>query len=537
MVSRRNFFRIGLGAAATLLLAKCLPAKKNKIKVTFKPSSSSRGHEVWKNSQSLKQGPTIEKKVVVIGGGIAGLSAAYHLQKSGIKDIIVLELDDKAGGNSVSGSNAYSEYPYGAHYLTLPDPANRPLISFLHEKKIITGFDEKGRPVFNETDLCFDPEERLWMRGTFQAGLVPAYGISEEERAEMSRFSALMEKFRDQKGNDGNYFFAIPKSLCSSDESLDHLDAISFADFLRENGFTGPALSWYLDYCCRDDYGGGTEKVSAWAGINYFAARRADPSNTDAGRVLTWPEGNGRLVKLLGDDVKDALRTGCLVKKIDMNGDKLKIECLDFKNNAQFGISCDHCIAAIPPFVLSHIIDKNIRYPFEKAAALKHSPWLVAAVTLSEIPQGRGVGLCWDNVAYKASSLGYVYDQHQQLSPPRSQQVISFYMPFDHADLKQARKEMEKRSAEEWEKIVVDELEIMHPGIEKNIEAIEICLWGHGMILPGKGVSRGAALKELSAPIDGKLFFAHSDLAAYSTFEEAFDQGYQAAQQIKTKMI
>jgi hypothetical protein len=38
-------------------------------------------------------------------------------------------------------------------------------------------------------------------------------------------------------------------------------------------GLTDPHLRWYLDYCCRDDYGAGIATVSAWAGIHYFASR------------------------------------------------------------------------------------------------------------------------------------------------------------------------------------------------------------------------------------------------------------------------
>ena len=42
-----------------------------------------------------------------------------------------------------------------------------------------------------------------------------------------------------------------------SDE-LRALDAISFAAWLDREGLHAPALRWYLDYCCRDDYGAGS---------------------------------------------------------------------------------------------------------------------------------------------------------------------------------------------------------------------------------------------------------------------------------------
>ena len=63
------------------------------------------------------------------------------------------------------------------------------------------------------------------------------------------------------------------------------LDALLFSDFLTQNGLTDPDLRWYLDYCCRDEYGAGVDQVSAWAGVHYFAARHGfQPDHAQAAR-------------------------------------------------------------------------------------------------------------------------------------------------------------------------------------------------------------------------------------------------------------
>ena len=41
-----------------------------------------------------------ETKVVIIGGGIAGASAAYHLTRLGWKDVVLLEQNQLAGGTT-----------------------------------------------------------------------------------------------------------------------------------------------------------------------------------------------------------------------------------------------------------------------------------------------------------------------------------------------------------------------------------------------------------------------------------------------------
>src|SRR6266446_5358982 len=58
--------------------------------------------------------------VVIVGGGIAGLSAAWRLRRAGFNDFVVLELEPAAGGTSQSGTLGGIRCPWGAHYLPAP---------------------------------------------------------------------------------------------------------------------------------------------------------------------------------------------------------------------------------------------------------------------------------------------------------------------------------------------------------------------------------------------------------------------------------
>ena len=67
-------------------------------------------------------------KVVVIGGGVAGTSCAYHLAKFGWKDIVLLERDQLTSGTTwhaagLMGQLGASSTTVSYTHLTLPTKA------------------------------------------------------------------------------------------------------------------------------------------------------------------------------------------------------------------------------------------------------------------------------------------------------------------------------------------------------------------------------------------------------------------------------
>ncbi len=79
------------------------------------------------------------KKVAIIGGGIAGLSAAWKLKKQHFNDFVLLELEKDVGGTSISGKGEPVSYPWAAHYLPVPFQENTELISLLDEMLLTEG--------------------------------------------------------------------------------------------------------------------------------------------------------------------------------------------------------------------------------------------------------------------------------------------------------------------------------------------------------------------------------------------------------------
>jgi phytoene dehydrogenase-like protein len=73
-----------------------------------------------------------EADALIVGGGVAGLSAAWRFLRAGFEDFVLLELEPEPGGTARSGeAHGVVPYPWGAHYLPAPRKENRALVALL----------------------------------------------------------------------------------------------------------------------------------------------------------------------------------------------------------------------------------------------------------------------------------------------------------------------------------------------------------------------------------------------------------------------
>ncbi len=524
--SRRQFLKLSAAALAFSALAGACSSKAKQLILQLSGAKYVLGHRLWaknfpKPSQELKT------EILIVGGGITGLSAARTLTKIGKTDFLLCELENQVGGNSRNGENKHSKFPLGAHYLPLPNKDDAPLIAFLQEAGIVRDIQADGTLIFDETQLVFDPEERLFIKNNWQDGIIPKYGISADDQRQIDRFLQEMESFRRQK-NDDTYSFAIPITKVKWTPELRAIDQQTMKQWCLANEFASQPLLEYVDYCCRDDFGLGIDFVSAYAGIHYFAARKFDQGNEHADTVLTWPEGNARLKNHLLKYASNKTLTSQLVYDIKTTETGVEALVFDEKANQSKRILAQKVLVCTPQYVNKYLFEKQRQL----STHFNYAPWLVAAITLRDFSDNFENALSWDNVIHGGVGLGYINNRHQELQQQTGKDVVSYYRAFSQADLTKARKSLYQKSADFWKSEIINDLKIAHPNIESFIEEIEIYRWGHGMISPTPGFLSGNALREAAKPIDNKIFFAHTDLSGISIFEEAFHQGIHVVENI-----
>jgi predicted NAD/FAD-dependent oxidoreductase len=496
--------------------------------------------------------PARRADVLVIGGGIAGLAAARALVEAGIEDFALLDLADETGGHSRGHRLGGLACPLGAHYLPVPGEDQPDLVAWLEELGLTR--IEQGRRVWDERHLAHSPQERLFIDGAWHEGLLPpAEALGERDGAVFRRQWASFTRavdgtVRGARARGGAHPFALPAAAAPWTPGLAALDTETFATWLDRQGLDQPALRWLLDYVCRDDYGAPASRVSAWAGVHYFASRHAngdaglaDPQHA-ADPVLTWPEGNAWLAERLARPLGARAFTGRVATAVRTGrGRSTDVAVWDARLDRVEHWQASQVVIATPVFIARRLLERGgaaLEPGLATALAaagqrLAHAPWVVANLHL-ERPLADRVGAppAWDNVVYGDSGLGYVDATHQSTASVPGPTVLTLYRALgdDPAAERRERQALIEQPWTQWLERLVTPLEAAHPDLRRKVTAAALTRWGHAMAIPEPGVRTDVARGALAAlaAARGPLHFAHADLSGYSVFEEAFAHGLRA---------
>ncbi len=532
--SRRDFLRslLGTGLGAAVAASGCDERATHSISGELLGQNVKAGHalrgDLSARIAQIAASPSVEAEVVIIGGGPAGLSAAYQLKKRGCRDIVLLELESTLGGSSLAGKSAITEFPWGAHYVPVPSRDNPELATLFREMSVLEDEGDTGRFRVREPYLVRAPDERVFYRGYWYAGLFLHAGASPRDRAQLAAFESEVSRYAALRDGSGKRAFAIPVSQASQDPDLLALDAMPATRFLAARGLDSPRLLWLLDYACRDDYGTRLADASAWALLLYFAARIDAPGEA-AAELITWPEGNARIVQHLAQHCGARMHTGEIAIDVATAEDGVHVCGLRASDSSPRHYRARHVIVATPRFIACRIV-RTLRDQPQQASGFEYAPWIVANLHLTERPAERGAPPAWDNVLYDSPSLGYVTATHQRGSD-FGPSVLTYYLPLAHVDSRQEREGLLRGSWSQYRDAILGDLSRAHPNLRQVVHKLDVFRWGHAMIKPRPGFWSSAARQGAALPI-GNIHFAHTDLSGVALFEEAFDHGSRAAREV-----
>ncbi|MET0355259.1 MAG: NAD(P)-binding protein [Cellvibrio sp.] len=517
-ITRRDFI---MGTGATLLSG-CSKRAPNFPQGKLLGPDQSVGHKL-RDGQFPRATREINIPVLIVGAGIAGLSCGWWLRRNGITDFHLVELESIAGGNSRSGNNSVGAFPWGAHYLPLPGIDATYVRILLSDLGVLHGDMNAPSPTYDERFLVQAPDERLFINGGWQEGLIPRAGIGAHAQKEIQQFEILMNEWSERKGSDDRYLFTIPSAMGSKDPAFLSLDKISFNDWLLQQNLRSEPLHWYVSYSCRDDFGADHRQISAWAGLHYFCCRRGLAANAQPQSVLTAPEGNGWIVERLSGLLARQLKKGSAVVRIETRAKGVSADVYNSNNQEITRVNCEHLIWAAPLFVLPRIWSGMPRLSLPE-----YAPWLVANLTINNVDENEFTA--WDSVVYRGKGLGYVDSTHQTLQFHRPNRVLTYYNALNYLPPKVARQELLTQSHAHWSAQIFADLGKAHPQLQAQCSAIDLWRWPHAMAIPAPGFLTNISSWQQS--LHPHIHIAHSDLSGFSLFEEAQYWGIEAAQKI-----
>ncbi len=524
-LSRRELLSLFLGAPAAF--AACRDTTPNRFPVGEIVGAN------WQLGHVLREGRNFEVpldnwrnvRIAIVGGGVAGLAAAWKLRREGLNDFALLELEKETGGTSRSGEGSPVSYPWGAHYLPVPFRENSDLVELLEEMSLSEGRTADGDLIIKEQFLCREPEERVFYKGRWYHGLYLHVGESDEDKRQLAVFEEQINYWVNWRDARSRRAFVVPSALGSDDAEVTALDKIPFGTWLRQKGFTSERLFWYCDYACRDDYGLKLDQTSAWAGLFYFCSR-VRKSGDESQPFITFPEGNGRFVMHMAEQVREHIKPSHAAVSIIPTDAGADVICL--ADGELRGFRCEKVIYASPIFTAPFVIRGFAERPPFNAAAFHSNSWFVANLHMKDRPRprfSRDFPLAWDNVIYESPSLGYVNATHQK-GIDHGATIWTYYYPMCHEE--NGRTKLLNYEWRELADVCLTDIARAHPEIYELTDRLDIMRWGHAMISPTPGFIWGGERQKALEPYRN-ILFAHTDLSGIALFEEAFYQGIRAA--------
>ena len=307
-------------------MSKNKTSRRNFIKTTMMVGA---GMFLPKSITLAKSGSSDDKRIIVIGAGLAGLSCAYELQQSGY-NVLLLEARSRPGGRVRTNRDPFADGLYaemGAEY--------------------VDSSDEYVRKYAQEFDLSVLPAKQydgIYVRGQhismadMKSGKIalPYTGI---ERGKL--FAQEVAYIQD--------WIKMVKELGESSKEVQALDKMSVAEILKKGGAPQDIIDLYT-FTNATESTSVPAKMSALNMILANSKTSAFSENTVEGRIFG---GNDQLPKTFAKKLGNNIKYNRAVQKIMFTDNQVTVHFLE--NGKRKDVFGSRCVLAIPLSVLRRV--------------------------------------------------------------------------------------------------------------------------------------------------------------------------------------
>ena len=457
------------------------------------------------------RGRTRQKRVVIIGAGLAGLAAAATLVEAGF-DVVVLEARSEPGGRVRTLRAPFGEGLHAEAGAVFISSQHRLVLDAAHQHGLTLVPFEPG-----DIDARYYGAERLY-RGAPDGPFEWPFDLTDDER-ESGLYGLLGDLLWEPLDDLGD-----PHAPGWPPPRLRPLDQISFADLLRQRGASEAAID-VLRQGFVDTWGDGAESVSA------LFMLRAVAAHASATALYRIEGGNDRLPHAMADALGERVVYGAPVHRID---DAEGGAVLTYTEGSQERrTTADAVVVAVPLPALQRI-ELRPALPPAREEALAAVPSTAVTRTFVEFdgppwPEGEGPG-AWSAAAPPACNL-----REASVGQDGRGVVVETFSAGPVA------RDLGGLGEEGRARVAVDFIDSLYPGARTHVRTatsvawhLEPFAWGaYAWPHPGQFVT---AFPLLSAP-HGRLHFAGEHLSSWNGWMEgALWSGREAAIAIAAPM-
>lgn len=457
-------------------------------------------------SAEQKESRAPGKRVVVIGAGLAGLSAAYQLMRAG-HDVWILEARTRAGGRVHTLRAPFADGLHAeAGAMFIPDSHDLTMHYVRLFRLPLIPIPLKQRaPVFYLGGKRINP--------------------AEQERLAWPLNLSMEEKRLGLTGMTEKYVISVLKEMGDARSpawppaELWKYDRMTYAEFLKRQGASKDAVR-LLRLNDADLTGDGVDDVSA------LMVLRETALNIDTEQLYTIGGGTDLLPKALAARLSSQIRYGAPVVRIEHDARSVRVVFL--QAGAPETIMADYLVCTIPFSILKEI---EVSPPFspEKQRAIRELPYTSASrvylQSKREFWTGEGLGVS----AY--TDLGIMAIVNSTLNQTGKRGILESYSAGASSRAMTARNEEQRIS------FTLGQMEKVYPAIRKNFEGgASVCWdedgWARGAYAWFKPGQMRDLLPEI-ARAEGRIHFAGEHTSSWPGWMQgAFQSGHRAAREI-----
>jgi oxygen-dependent protoporphyrinogen oxidase len=441
------------------------------------------------------------KDVIIIGGGLAGLSAAWRLKHH---DILLLESDDRVGGRVRSERRGDYWLNWGGHLFAGPGSATDELfqsvgITALPVPGILTAMSLNGKLLLNGRVELYPFRAPMSWKSRFAMILAGA-----KVRAAVIKYGKVAKR---RPGED----YRVQQQRI-----LEFMSDRTFAEFTGKLPPDADAI--FRPTVSRST--GSPETMTAGAGVGYFHT----VWNKDDGLGRNILGGPSTLTNIIAKTLGDRVQLNATVLEVLQKDNSVVVY---YNQGGVVHVEEARFAVLATPAPITRKIAKNLDPEIANALdQVKYGPHVSAAFLTNEVgPQ------VWDHVySFATPKRSFDIILHQS-NLVRSMETVrkpgSSFMTFSPGD--SGRRIIDKTD-EEILKIKLKDLNEIFPGFSNHVVEAHVMKFplGSAYIYPGR-----EKIQPILTKSAGRLFLAGDYLGSFYT-ETAVQTGFTAAQNINS---